>query len=165
LESEVRASVPEDVPELAGVISPEAANFLRVGWDVEPEAGIASAFKLSGALCWTARVDGEMAAMFGCAPGGLWGTGCPWLVTAPALERAKIRFIRQSRPYIALMLDTYPLLRAYVYRGNRPLIAWMKWAGFVFADVSDMFCRGELSALYCDWYDGDAWAGRALTGE
>ena len=73
------------------------------------------------------------------------------MVTAPEIERVKLRFIRRSRPYVREMLGRYPILSAYVYRGNKPLIGWMRWMGFEFMDVSEMFTRGELRAWDCRW--------------
>ena len=79
------------------------------------------------------------------------GVGSPWLVTAPEIERVKLRFIRQSRGYVREMLERYPILSAYVYRGNRPLIGWMRWMEFELSDVNEMFARGELRAWDCRW--------------
>ncbi len=135
---------------LAEALDEPAADFIRLGWDVEPMEGLLKAYGAS-TLCWSAFLDGRIVAMFGCAHGFMPGVGAPWLVTAPEIERVKLRFIRQSRPYVREMLGRYPILSAYVYRGNKPLIGWMRWMGFEFMDISEMFTRGELRAWDCRW--------------
>ena len=105
----------------------------------------------SSTLCWSAFLDGKIVALFGCAPGFVPGMGTPWLVTAPEIESVKLRFIRQSRGYVREMLDRYPVLSAYAYRGNKPLLGWMRGMGFELSDVSEMFARGELRAWDCRW--------------
>lgn len=150
VDSEVLNSKPEDCRLLADALDEPAKNFIRMGWNVEPLTGLVRAFRGSS-LCWSVFLDGRIAAMFGCAPGAMPGMGMPWLTTAPEIERVKLRFIRQSRDYVRQMLELYPILTAHVYRGNKPLIGWMRWAGFEFEDVDEIFLRGELRAWDCRW--------------
>lgn len=133
----------KDCEALVSVMEEPALHFLRLGWGVEPLEGLESAFKASP-LCWTIFVDGQIAGMFGCAPQFLTGVGSPWLVTAPALSGVKLQFIRQSRRYLEEIFEHFPVLTAHVYRGNKPLIGWLKWLGFVFQDVDENFICGEL---------------------
>lgn len=149
-DTQVVRSGPEHCRLMAEALDEPAANFIRLGWDVEPMDGLLKAYWAS-TLCWSVFLNGRIAAMFGCAPGAMPGVGSPWLVTAPEIARVKLRFIRQSRPYVREMLEQYPILSAYVYRGNKPLIGWMRWMGFEFMDVSEMFARGELRAWDCRW--------------
>lgn len=143
-------SKPQDCRLLSKVLDEPAANFIRMGWGVEPINGLAKALQ-SSTFCWSVFLDGKIAAMFGCAPGAMLGIGSPWLVTAPEIECVKLRFIRQSRGYARKMLELYPILSAYVYRGNKPLIGWMRWMGFEFFDIDETFVRGELRAWDCRW--------------
>lgn len=133
----------EDCKALVSVMNGPALNFLRFGWQVDPLVGVQSAFK-SSPLCWTIYVEDGIAGMFGCAPQFLTGVGSPWLVTAPALEGVKLQFIRESRKYLEKIFELFPILTAHVYRGNKPLIGWLKWLGFRFEDVDENFIRGEL---------------------
>ena len=114
--------------ELAQNMDEEGRELIRKGWDVDPYQGLLAAYRTSS-LCWTALVDGEVAAMFGCA-GEFGDSGYPWLTTAPPIDKVKLRFIRQSKRYIDLMRKTHSDLEAYVHEDNKPLIGWLKWAGF-----------------------------------
>lgn len=149
-ESKVIEARVEHCRLLASTLDAPAGNFIRTGWGVEPLEGIAKAFRCSS-LCWSVSIDERIAAMFGCAAGSLPGIGAPWLVTAPEIERVKLRFIRQSRGYARIMLEQFPVLTAHVYRGNKPLIGWMRWMGFAFEEVDENFIRGELRAWDCQW--------------
>ena len=151
VDTDVVRSRPEHCRLLADALDEPAANFLRLGWSVEPLDGLIKAFR-SSTLCWSAFLDGKIAAMFGCAPGSMAGVGSPWLVMAPALEAVKLRFIRQSRGYARLMLEEYPVLTANVYRDNKPLIGSMKWLGFQFEDVDEMSMKGVLRSWDCRWF-------------
>lgn len=139
----VEKSKVKDCEALVSVMEEPALNFLRVGWGVEPLQGLQAAFRASP-LCWTILVDDQIAGMFGCAPQFLIGVGSPWLVTGPALEGVKLQFIRQSRRYLEEIFERFPVLTAHVYRGNKPLIGWLKWLGFAFEPVDENFIRGEL---------------------
>ena len=151
IQADVVMAEPGHCRALYDALEPEALNFLRVGWGVDPLMGIEAAFRASP-LCWSVLLDGGIAAMFGCASGYMAGVGSPWLITAPALEAVKLRFIRQSRGYARLMLEEYPVLTANVYRGNKPLIGWMKWLGFEFEDVDEIFMKGVLRSWDCRWF-------------
>ena len=129
--------------ELAQNMDEEGRVLIRKGWDVEPYQGLLAAFRTSS-LCWTATVDGAVAAMFGCA-GEFGGAGFPWLTTAPLIEKVKLRFIRQSRRYVDLMRRTHSSLGGYVHEDNLPLIGWLRWVGF---DVG-AGRRGEFLRCVC----------------
>lgn len=151
-ETEVVEARIEHCRALVDALDQPAADFIRLGWNVEPLSGLLSAFRCSSLMRRTVFLDGQIIAMFGCAPGSMVGTGSPWLVTAPGMKKVKLRFIRQSREYIREMLALYPVLNAKVYRGNKPLIGWMAWSGFEFADEDEMFIRGELKSWDCRWF-------------
>ena len=103
---------------------PWNGDFIREHWDIEPEQGLLSSLEGSP-LCWSILIDGEIAGMFGCMEDGQ-----VWLTTAPAIDRAKLRFIRQSRPYIEKMAARLGGVYGCAHRDNQPLIQWLKWCGF-----------------------------------
>ncbi len=65
--------------------------------------------------------------------------GQVWLTTAPAIDRAKLRFIRQSRPYIEQMGERLGGVYACAHRDNTPLIHWLRWCGFECAGTEGVF--------------------------
>lgn len=131
LRTEVIEAREEHCAELAAALDDAGRELIREGWDIDPEAGLRWSWAASDreGLCWTVLVDGEVAAMFGCIDRGD-GTGFPWLTTAPAMERVKLRFIRQSRAYLDRMLARFPRIEGWAHEENKALIGWLKWAGF-----------------------------------
>lgn len=83
-------------------------------------------------MCWAAYVDGELAAIFGCAPFGsmLDPRGVPWLLGTDLIPRHRRIFVRESRPYIARMLAAYPSLINAVHAENTVAVAWLRRMGF-----------------------------------
>lgn len=69
IDTQVVRSEPRHCRLLAEALDEPAADFIRLGWDVEPLDGLLKAYWAS-TLCWSAFLDGRIAAMFGCAPLG-----------------------------------------------------------------------------------------------
>ena len=112
---------------------PWNGDFIREHWGVEPEAGLLASLKGSP-LCWSILIDGQIAGMFGCMEDGQ-----VWLTTAPAIDRAKLRFIRQSRPYIEQMAERLGSVYGCAHRDNVPLLRWLEWCGFECAGTEGEF--------------------------
>ena len=103
-------------------------------------------------LCWTAKVDGQVACIFAVRPLTFLGEqGIPWMLGTPLVAKHARAFIKNSRPYIAQMLRAYPHLMNYVHAPNRQAIAWLKRMGFaigplVQANTGEMFHPFEMRA-------------------
>lgn len=82
--------------------------------------------------CWTARVDGRMAAIFGVAPYGTLTSsiGVPWLLGTPEVPKHRRILARHARPYIAGMLAVYPHLLNAVHAENTVAVHWLQRMGF-----------------------------------
>lgn len=125
MDTEVREARLEDCRFLAERLDDEGRSFIRRYWDVEPMSGLVASFEKS-VLCWSILIDGQAAGMFGCTDEGL-----VWLTTAPEIGKAKLRFIRQSGPYIQKMLEKCGgHMYALAHKDNVLLIRWLEWAGF-----------------------------------
>jgi hypothetical protein len=61
----------------------------------------------------TALVEGRLAAMWGLGGVMLGGKGEPWLLTAPAIERAPLAFVREARVEVARLCDMSRHLEGY----------------------------------------------------
>lgn len=83
-------------------------------------------------MCWACYVDGELAAIFGCAPMGtmLDPRGVPWLLGTDLIPKHRRIFVRESRPYIAQMLAAYPTLMNAVHADNVVAVTWLRKMGF-----------------------------------
>jgi len=135
MKTEVIPARSEHCPMLAANMDEDGREFIRKYYEVEAEQGLSDALAAS-TLCWTILIDGEAAGMFGCTE-----RGQVWLTTAPAIERAKLRFIRQSRSYLAQMLGQCGgSLYATVHKGNKLLMGWLMWSGFeIKGEVGDFW--------------------------
>ncbi|MBR1604422.1 MAG: hypothetical protein IJ667_13410 [Synergistaceae bacterium] len=111
--------------ELAANLDEAGRDLIINNWDVDPEDGITDSFKASP-LCWTILVDNKVVGMFGCTE-----DGNAWLTTAPEIEKVKLRFVRQSRPYIKQMAEYCGGgLVSYAHKDNQLLLRWLEWSGF-----------------------------------
>lgn len=143
MKTEVIEAKEEHCGLLAAAMDDAGRDFIRRYWDVEPKSGLIGAFRDS-ALCWSILVDGEIVGMFGCT-----NEGQAWMTTAPGIERAKLRFIRQSGPYIQKMLDECGgSLYALAHHGNILLLKWLEWAGFEIVGRQGDF---ELCVCHCQY--------------
>jgi hypothetical protein len=79
----------------------------------------------------TYLVDGEVAAMVGLGVSSLvGGHGVPWLLTAPACERHKKRFLIESHRQVRRMLGQVSPLINYVHADYARAVRWLGWLGF-----------------------------------
>ena len=79
----------------------------------------------------TYLVDGEVSAIMGLAVSSvIGGHGVPWLLTGPACERHKRRFMVESRRQVARMLAEASPLINYVHADYGRAVRWLGWLGF-----------------------------------
>ena len=125
MKTEVITAKLQHCAELAANLDEAGRDLIINNWDIDPEDGITDSFKASP-LCWTILVDNKVAGMFGCTD-----DGNAWLTTAPEIEKVKLRFIRQSRPYIKQMAEYCGGgLVSYAHKDNQLLLRWLEWSGF-----------------------------------
>ena len=125
MKTEVREARLEDCKSLAERMDEEGRELIRKYWEVEPLSGLIASFRNS-VLCRTILIDGQAAGMFGCT-----NNGQVWLTTAPEIEKAKLRFIRQANDYLAEMKDKCGgKMYALAHMDNTLLLKWLEWAGF-----------------------------------
>lgn len=77
-----------------------------------------------------ALVDGEVAAVWGVQSALLGDDGQPWLFTAPAIEKAKLAFLRETRREINDLLGQYRRLRCYVLASYSESVRFFEAMGF-----------------------------------
>lgn len=79
--------------------------------------------------------NGELVCIFGVAtPFILTDQGTPWCLFTPNVEKYRHLFLRQSKPYVELMLEHYKTLFNFVDCRNTLAIRWLKWLGFKFGE-------------------------------
>lgn len=147
----VTGATPADIDELAANLRAQDLAECRAAGVQDVRAVIADGVANS-LLCWTAKVDGQVACIFAVRPLTFLGeTGIPWMLGTPLVAAHARVFIKNSRPYIAQMLRAYPHLMNYVHAPNRQAIAWLKRMGFaigpiVQAETGEMFHLFEMRA-------------------
>ena len=127
----VRQSTQSDVDYLANNLRPEdreevlashgsTEDALQIGFDESDE-------------CWTIVVTDteEIAGMYGVGTLGD-GVGEPWLLTAPALAKIWIPFLRQSKQWVKDINKKYPVLTNAVDEDYKVSIKWLQFVGFTF---------------------------------
>jgi len=80
--------------------------------------------------CGAARVDGELAAVWGCEGELVSSVGMPWLFTAPAVERVPVGFFKTARRQVALMLRTRRMLMTDVLATYERSLRFFSIMGF-----------------------------------
>ncbi len=58
--------------------------------------------------------------------------GCIWLLGSDAIEKGRVRFLRESRRWLKHVSRDYHLLFNYVDERNTVHIRWIEWLGFTF---------------------------------
>lgn len=96
-----------------------------------PQADVIGVLAISighSRLCWTVCHDGRPAFVIGCADSEEPGEGCPWLIGTNAATPGALT--RITKRHIAMMLETYPRLKNYVYARSRSSVRWLARLGF-----------------------------------
>lgn len=89
-----------------------------------------------------ALVDGEIAAMWALGGEFLADTGAPWLMTAPAIERAKVSFLRIARAEVAAMLAVKPRLENFVIAAYPEANEMLRRLGFRLDEAQPVWPSG-----------------------
>ena len=91
----------------------------------------------SSMFCWSVFIDGELAAILGCAPINLiGGVGSPWMMGTPVLERHQRVLVRQTPVYISRMLRVFPHLVNFVHTENTTSVRWLRRMGFTLHEAA-----------------------------
>ena len=96
-------------------------------------------------LCWTAFIDGELAAILGVAPVNVMaGIGSPWMLGTPVLDRHSRVLVQRTPGYIAKMLNAFPHLVNFVHAKNTTSVRWLRRLGFTLHPAVPYGAAGEL---------------------
>lgn len=94
---------------------------------------------------YTARVNGEPAAMFGVCPltrlsnhARIWLLGSDWVTRCPMVT------LRHTRRFVAAAQSRWPILSNWVHAENAIAVRWLQWAGFSLGPAQAFGINGEL---------------------
>lgn len=86
---------------------------------------------LNSDWAYTALVDGEIAAMWGAAGETLIGDAAMvWMLSGSAITRVPVTTIKESRKFVAAMLERYDFLYGYVDSRHTCALRWLVRIGF-----------------------------------
>lgn len=126
----IRPTQPGDVGLLVANLRPADRAECEAYGRPDIAAGIASSVNRS-LLCWTGLIDGELAAILGCAPiDMLGGIGSPWMLGTPVLDAHQRVLVRRTPEYIGEMLKAFPHLVNFVHAKNTTSVRWLRRLGF-----------------------------------
>jgi hypothetical protein len=125
---EIRDAGIQDVYALArNLRAKDRAELLLAG--MEPRRAIRMCLRTS-VYSKVAYVDGAIAAMWGLGGGLLSDTGVPWLLTTPAVELAKVSFLKVARAELAIMMAMRARLTNHVAADYVEALRFLTALGF-----------------------------------
>lgn len=128
--AEIKMTIPEDVFEISEKIRQVDRDECRWSAHIEAEDALWRGLEHS-TMCWTGRINGNIACIFGVAPLSiLGGVGIPWMLGTEELARHARTFLMASIVYVGLMSARYRFLENYVAANNTAAIKWLDWLGF-----------------------------------
>ena len=105
----------------------DAAEATALGLD--PVRALRASYRMS-LFARTAFFDGAIAAMWGLNGDVLSDNGRPWLVTAAAIERLPVTFVREAKATVAAMLSLKGTLENYVAADYGRAVRFLEVIGF-----------------------------------
>lgn len=83
--------------------------------------------------CLTIDDNGKPVGMFGVNPESMLGSRAViWFLASDDINKMKIRFLRNCKIFIKLMLNEYPLLYNFVDVRNTESVKWLEYLGAKF---------------------------------
>lgn len=139
----IRPTEPGDAARLFANLRPSDLAECQAYGQADIAAGIEASVRRS-VLCWTALVDGEVAAILGVAPLNiLTGMGSPWMLGTPLVDRYQRVLVRKTPEYIARMLKAFPHLVNFVHARNTTSVRWLRRLGFTLHEAVPYGPLGE----------------------
>lgn len=127
----IRAVEPGDADELVAGMRQADVDEILAGGRNTPRGAVDESVARS-ILVRTVTVDGRVACIFGLVPmlGVLGDMAAPWMLGTDLVSANSRALMRRSRPYIADMLQAYPLLFNVVHARNTRAVGWLRRIGF-----------------------------------
>lgn len=128
----VRTSEKEDIDILSKTIREDDRAEIWKSHHRTPKEALQIGFNDS-IICLTVEKDGIPIVMFGINAENILGkTATIWMLSSDKLLTIKKQFIKQSRKFINMMLDYYPILSNCVDADNTVTKRWLKYCGAEF---------------------------------
>jgi hypothetical protein len=128
----VRLSTYEDAASLAPRLRPADVQELLAAGSTSALEALNDGVRYSQPCLSIVDMEDTVVTMFGVTPSGNPDVGFAWLLSSDALDKHKIKFLRQSKVWLEYLHSRHPLLTNYVDARNVVHIAWLRWLGFRF---------------------------------
>jgi len=139
----IRRTEPGDAEHLGTQLRPADAHEVRAYGHTDLVLACQRSVAHS-VLCWSAFINGELAAILGCAPVSLVsGIGSPWMLGTPVLDAHARILVRSTPGYIAQMLKAFPHLVNHVHTENVTSVRWLRRLGFTVHEAQPFGALGE----------------------
>jgi len=133
----VRESTQADVEYLKDKLRTSDVQEIWASHRHTPEMALNAS--LASTLCLTIDDNGVPVGMFGVTGLTVLGDeGLVWFLSSDRLKLLKIRFLRNCKKFVELMLDYYPMLYNVVDCRNTESIMWLKFIGAKFGDTMNI---------------------------
>lgn len=140
-------TTPAHLEVIAGLLrADDVAEVGAFGWT--PRQAVWRSWRRS-IFSQTAYVDGDLAAVLGVGGCPLGRVGEPWLLTTPAVERAKAAVLLEGRGFVLQMLGIFPELKGKVSADYRRATRFLEVLGF---SLSEPFAFGPRLALFREYH-------------
>ena len=140
----IRESNKDDSAKLAPNLRSSDVKEIWAAGHLLPLESLESSFKISR-RCFTIEHQGQVVAMFGCAP-ITSDQGTVWLLASDGLYQMRKTFFKYSVYFIDLMLEEFPYLFNFVHNENKQSIKWLKLCG---ASIRQPEALGPDGGLFC----------------
>ena len=139
----IRPTEPGDAAILATQLRPQDLAECRAYGREDIASGVEASARRS-LLCWSAFIDGDLAAILGVAPLDIVnGLGSPWMLGTPVLDRHQRILVRSTPEYIGKMLKAFPHLVNFVHAKNTTSVRWLHRLGFTLHAAQPLGPLGE----------------------
>lgn len=124
-----RPTIIEDVYELAfNIRQDDRQELIAAGLDVASAISFSVTYSDEAT---THLMDDEVVCIMGVRKESVLGDkACPWLLTAQAIEKYPIKFIKESKLVVEEWLSRYPILENYVDSRYKRALKWAEHVGF-----------------------------------
>ena len=131
----VRSSVEADVEYLKDKLRDSDVQEVWKSHNHTPEQALRVSLEKS-TLSFTIENNDRVVGMFGVTPETLLGDkGIVWFLGSNDIENIKMRFLRNCKSFVNIMLNHYGLLYNFVDTCNTSSIAWLKFLGAKFGET------------------------------
>ena len=138
----VRRSTRMDVAILADHMKEADKDEIWASHHCTPSMGLEKGIEKS-IICLTVEKEMMPICMFGISTENILGNeACIWMLSSDALEGISTRFLKNSRKFIEMFLEYYPILCNWVDVRNKKTIEWLKFCGAKFDDPAPFGVEG-----------------------